>query len=157
MPECISVSQHSIEQMYFFLFPNGLLLSWKMQKPIHTERLADCMQCQNVQYVVDVFALVADALLLRPRVGKNLKDVQLLCTNLSVLLYFNWQIFCRLLVFRSKPVPSDCPEHRGIQEVPVGWRVSGLPKKTGCATAGNQHQAHHLSLAVHVHSQIWTG
>ena len=64
----------------------------KCRKPIHTERLAECMQCQDVQYGVDVFALVADAPLLRPQV-KKLKDVQLLCTDPSALLYFNWRIF----------------------------------------------------------------
>lgn len=64
-------------------------------------------------------------------------------------------------MFRSdpsiKPVPSDCPEHGGIQEVPVGWGVSGLPRKRGCDTAGHQNWSHHLSLAVQALTQIWTG
>lgn len=126
----------------------------KSRQPIHMERLIECKLLFFFVWecIWCTFLPLADIVLLK-------------CFCLSCVVTLHWPqcavVFSCVLTLRSdpssKPVPSDCPEHRGVQEVPVGWGVSGLPRKTGCDTAGNQYWSHHLPLAVHAHTQIWTG
>lgn len=56
----------------------------------------------------------------------------------------------------SKPVPSNHPEHRGVQEVQAVWEVPGLHRRGRNRAAGHENSLHHLRLAIQAPTQIWS-
>lgn len=148
--ECISISELCLRQIC--PVANELYSLWKSRQLHHIKRWVECSR-------------IACHSFLPISAQTSCKKANTSMASSSALFSLCWWFMCHIFSCppmprynpSSEPVQRHCPEHRGIPAVPVGRRVSGLHWKQSFVTTANKQQEYNLWMAIHLHTQIWTG